>query len=109
MAEKAGELVADRFLVNAQAGFNALLEQPHLGSPLSLRRLELVGVRKWQVRGFGRVLIFYLPQGDDVSILRVLHASSGWWSLFGIDDEGEDRFGEGADSISPSGAGPEER
>jgi hypothetical protein len=32
-------------------------------------------MRKWQVSGFERFLIFYLPRRDGGSIVRVLHAA----------------------------------
>ena len=43
-------------------------------------------MRKWRVKDFDNHLIFYLPRPDGVSIVRVLHAASDWWSLLGIDD-----------------------
>ena len=33
-----------------------------------------------------RILIFYMPPQNGVSIVRVLHAAQDWWSLLGIDD-----------------------
>ncbi len=48
--ENAGEAVADRFLGNAEASFDELLKHPKIGAPLTLRRPELAGLRKWQVR-----------------------------------------------------------
>jgi toxin ParE1/3/4 len=41
-------------------------------------------MRKWQVKGFEKFLIFYLPHSKGVSIVRVLHAAQDWWSLLGI-------------------------
>lgn len=56
-----------------------------MGTPLNLRRQELVGLRKWQVKDFEKSLIFYLPRHNGVSIVRVLHAAQDWWALLGID------------------------
>jgi toxin ParE1/3/4 len=84
LAENAGEATAERFLANAEASFNDLSMQPKMGAPLSLRRPELAGLRKWQVRGFDNVLIFYLPRDDGVSIVRVLHAARDWWQMLGV-------------------------
>ena len=84
-AELAGDEVADRFLRHAQASFEDLAAQPAMGAPLALRRAELAGLRKWRVREFDDLLIFYLPRRDGVSIVRVLHASRDWWQLLGID------------------------
>ena len=80
--ENAGEAVADRFLGNAEASFDELLKHPKIGAPLTLRRPELAGLRKWQVRDFDNFLIFYQPRGNDISIVRVMHAAQDWWSLF---------------------------
>jgi toxin ParE1/3/4 len=41
-------------------------------------------LRKWQVTGFDKFLIFYLPRAKGVSIVRVLHATQDWWSLLGM-------------------------
>ena len=51
---------------------------------LTVRRPELAGMRKWHVKGFERLLIFYLPRQQGVSIVRVLHAAQDWWNLVGI-------------------------
>ena len=43
-------------------------------------------MRKWGVKGFDTVLVFYLPRNDDVAIVRVLHAARDWWGLLGLED-----------------------
>jgi toxin ParE1/3/4 len=83
--EDAGEAVADRFLSRAEASFDDLLKQPKMGAPLILRRSELNGLRKWHVKDFDNILIFYLPRHDGVLIVRVLHAARDWWRLLGIE------------------------
>ena len=85
LAENAGEEIADRFLVNAEASFTGLKEYPEMGVPLSLRQPELAWLRKWQVKDFEKFLIFYLARRDGVSIVRVLHAAQDWWGVLGID------------------------
>jgi toxin ParE1/3/4 len=84
LAENAGIETAERFLVNVEKSFSELSRHPEMGSPLDLRSPKLAGLRKWQVSGFERMLIFYLPRSGGVSILRVLHAAQDWWSLLGI-------------------------
>lgn len=84
LAENAGEAVAERFLKNAEVSFNDLAAQPGMGAPLTMRHPELDGLRKWQVREFDNVLVFYFPRNDGVSIVRVLHAAQDWWSLLGV-------------------------
>jgi toxin ParE1/3/4 len=85
LAENAGEAVADRFLSQVEASFDDLLEQPEIGAPLTLRVPELAGLRKWRVKDFDNVLIFYLPHPSGVSIVRILHAARDWWGLLGIE------------------------
>ena len=85
LAENAGEAISDRFLSQAEASFDDLLKQPKMGAPLTLQRAELNGLRKWRVKDFDNVLIFYLPHPDGVLIVRVLHAARDWWSLLGIE------------------------
>ena len=85
LVENAGEAVADEFLSRVEASFNDLLEQPKIGAPLTLRPAELAGLRKWPVKDFDNVLIFYLPHPNGVSIVRILHAARDWWSLLGIE------------------------
>jgi len=48
LAANAGDATADRFLSNAEVSFNDLAKQPKIGAPLTLRRPELAGLRKWR-------------------------------------------------------------
>jgi toxin ParE1/3/4 len=47
--ENAGEEVAERFLARAEESFEVLLRHPELGVALTLRGVELAGMRKWRV------------------------------------------------------------
>jgi toxin ParE1/3/4 len=51
---------------------------------LSVRSLELAGIRKWRVKDFENFLIFYQPDADGITIVRVLYASRDWWTLLGL-------------------------
>jgi toxin ParE1/3/4 len=84
LAENAGIETAERFLLNADKSFGDLSRHPGMGLALSLRSPKLAGLRKWQVSGFEKIPIFYLPSAGRVSIVRVLHAAQDWWSLLGI-------------------------
>lgn len=84
LAGNAGIETAERFLVNADKSFGDLSRHPGMGVALSLRSPGLAGLRKWQVSGFEKMLIFYLPREGGVSILRVLHAAQDWWGLLGV-------------------------
>jgi toxin ParE1/3/4 len=84
LAENAGLETADRFLLQADASFSDLVRHPALGVELASSRVEMAGMRKWQVKGFEKFLIFYRPRRDGVSIVRVLHASQDWWGILGL-------------------------
>ncbi len=84
LAEQAGLETAERFLQGADKSFEDLSTNPQMGVALSLQVPELAGLRKWQVSGFEKFLIFYLPRSGGVSIVRVLHAAQDWWNLLGI-------------------------
>ena len=84
LAEHAGIETAERFLSNADESFSDLARHPGMGTTLSLLDPKLTGLRKWQIDGFEKFLIFYLPLRDGVSIVRVLHAAQDWWGLLGI-------------------------
>jgi len=84
LAENAGLDTADRFLTNVERCFAELAQQPKMGSPLTLKRPELAGMRKWRVPDFDNFLVFYQPRSDGVSVIRVLHAARDWWSLLGM-------------------------
>jgi len=84
LAENASLETAERFLGNAQASFEQLARQSHIGTPQNSRHPKLAGMRRWQIAEFDNVLIFYLPRADGVSIVRVLHGARDWWSLLGL-------------------------
>ena len=84
LAENAGLDTADRFLTNAERCFTELAKQPEMGSPLTLKRPQLAGMRKWRVPDFENFLVFYLPRRDGISVVRVLYAARDWWSLLGM-------------------------
>lgn len=83
LSDEADSEVANRFLANTESSFSDLALQPGMGAPLALRATELAGLRKWRVKAFENILIFYLPRRDGVSIVRVLHAARDWWKLLG--------------------------
>lgn len=81
---KAGPDTASRFVEQARASFIKLSASPGLGTPVPTRNSSLAGMRKWRIEGFPKMLIFYLPLGESIRILRVFHAASDWWSQFDI-------------------------
>jgi toxin ParE1/3/4 len=85
LAENANDSVAEHFLTQAEVSFNDLADQPLIGAPLMLRQPALSGIRKWRIKAFENYLIFYQPQPDGVSIVRVLHGAQDWWTLLGYE------------------------
>lgn len=84
LAENVSIAVAERFLTNAETSFNELALTPLIGAPLKLQKPEFAGMRKWRVKDFDGVLIFYMPLPDGISVVRVLHAAQDWWGLLGF-------------------------
>lgn len=82
--ENAGAEIAERFLTCAEESFSDLVGHAEIGSPLTLRRAELAGMRKWHVKEFEKFLIFYMSSQGGVSVVRVLHAVQDWWGLLGL-------------------------
>jgi toxin ParE1/3/4 len=81
----AGPEEAVRFVDAARRSFARLAERPGIGSRVPTRNPQLVGLRKWRVEGFPRILIFYLPQGSGVRIIHLLHAAADWQAFFDAD------------------------
>jgi toxin ParE1/3/4 len=73
--------VARRFAVASITTFDTLGASPFIGSPVDLKIEPLTDLRKWKVKGFPKMLVFYRPIADGVSIIRVLHTAQDWWSL----------------------------
>ena len=84
LAENAGVEVAERFLERAEPSFGDLAGQPLMGAPVPFKHADLAGLRKWRIKDFDNHLIFYQPRHNGVSIARVLHAASDWWTLLGL-------------------------
>jgi toxin ParE1/3/4 len=84
LAQEADEATAERFFSSADDTFLQLAQDSSIGTPLSLRAKELVGLRKWRVRDFPKHLIFYLPRPEGVSIVRVLYGNQDWWGILGL-------------------------
>ena len=84
LAAEGGESLAERFLSQAEAACEVLLDQPEIGSPLVVNDPELSGIRKWPVKDFENFLIFYLHHERGVTIVRVLYARQDWRGLLGI-------------------------
>lgn len=85
LREEADAEVAERFARAAIATFGKLAETPMMAPAIETRNPQLIGLRKWKVDGFPRMLIFYRPVGRVVQVVRVLHSAQDWWSLLDTD------------------------
>src|SRR5258708_38855442 len=81
-AENAGLDVADRFLQAADATLETLADMPESGIAVATDRHELAGMRRWQVKGFEKILLFYFPLRNGVDLIRVAHGSRDLERLF---------------------------
>ena len=77
---------AIRFLEAAEETFQFLARTPELGGVFELPNRSLSGMRRWRIKGFRNILVFYRPIARGVEIIRVLHGARDFAALFG--DEG---------------------
>ncbi len=73
---------AERFLVAAEESFERLASMPLIGQACEFRGPRAQGLRRWQVRGFENYLIFYRPEEDGVTIVRVIYGSRDIEAIF---------------------------
>jgi toxin ParE1/3/4 len=85
LRSEADSETATRFAIAAIKTFQMLSETPHLGPAVPSANPHLIGIRKWRVQGFPKMLIFLRPVPSGVEIIRVLHAAQDWWSLLDFD------------------------
>jgi len=52
-----------------------LAVSPGKGSLFEINNSRLNGLRKWQVKGFDKYLIFYLYDEQILTVIRILHAN----------------------------------
>ena len=64
-----------RFLDAIDHARSELARHPKIGAPRRFDSPALSGFRVWPVPRFDRWLIFYLVDGDTVTIVRVLHSA----------------------------------
>jgi toxin ParE1/3/4 len=74
--------VASRYFQACRNTFELLAESPLLGALSAFSYPRLAELRVWQVRGFGKYLIFYRPVKDGIEIVRILHGARDIEALF---------------------------
>lgn len=55
--------------------FDLLCGMPKIGAPYPTSNPKLTDLRMWFVKGFEKYLIFYIPYGNYVEVVRVLHSA----------------------------------
>jgi toxin ParE1/3/4 len=73
--DRAGYLVAMRFVDNTERAFERLLGMPKIGALLGLDELPYADIRHWHIDGFERLLILYRETADGIEVIRVLHSA----------------------------------
>ena len=81
-AENAGLAVADRFLAAADSSLEHLSRAPESGITFFTIQQELAGMRRWPIKGFEKILVFYLPLSDGIDLVRIVHGSRDLQRLF---------------------------
>lgn len=61
-----------RFLEAAEASLTLLEEMPSLGAAWESPIAKLARIRYWTLRRFHHYVIFYLPVGNGIKVLRVM-------------------------------------
>lgn len=74
---------AVRFLDAMEKAFQRIASYPSIGAARPFRLPELSEMRLWPLPDFPNHLIFYRRQGDEVVIVRVLHASQDIEAVLG--------------------------
>ena len=82
LADHGGLDVGLRFLAAAEETFALLAAHPGMGWKSKLTHPALSSVRVFMVSAFENTLVFYRPESDCVTILRVLHGSRDLEALF---------------------------
>ena len=71
LQQEAGGDVARRFLFAARASLDDLALMPGMGTTVENRLFP--DLRRWRVKGFEKILIFYRFDAGAVTVIRVLH------------------------------------
>jgi toxin ParE1/3/4 len=81
---EAGLNVSLKFVDQAESAFKAISERPLLGALLGLTEPRYADIRRWQIKGFERLIIFYREAENGVEIVRVIDATRDFGTLFPV-------------------------
>lgn len=77
--------VAQKLYKAAVQTFALLAEQPGMGAPAG--SLAVPDLRRWRIKGYEKILIFYRYDSRNLYLIRILHGARDLDSL--LDDEHE--------------------
>ena len=80
--EQADVELAERYFAAIDKTCLQLVKHPQSGTLYDSEIARLKGLRRFPVSGFEKYLIFYLPQGNGIDVIRVLHGARDIDSLF---------------------------
>ncbi|HZL34988.1 MAG TPA: type II toxin-antitoxin system RelE/ParE family toxin [Tepidisphaeraceae bacterium] len=64
-----------RFYDSIDLTFRQIREHPQRSPLYALDEIRLASLRRWPVVRFRKHLIFYLIDGDDIQVIRILHGA----------------------------------
>ena len=73
---------AEGFFVELDDLCDLLIHTPDIGSMRIFQSRRLRGMRVMPLKKFGKYLVFYRVQGDEIEIVRVLHGARDYPALF---------------------------
>jgi toxin ParE1/3/4 len=79
---QSGAALAKRWEKAVTSTLLRIYKNPAAGTPCAFRLAELRDVRRTQITGFPKHLMFYLFRGAEVFILRIVHGARDLESLF---------------------------
>lgn len=74
--------LAERWEKAVTSALLRILRNPGSGTLCGFRSAELLGLRRVSISGFPKHLVFYMVQGNEVLIVRVLHGARDLENLF---------------------------
>jgi toxin ParE1/3/4 len=77
--------VSKRFILAVNRTLEYLLGSPESGEKRNYSNPEYTSIRIWQVSGFSNYLIFYRVNETDLTIVRVLHGTRDYETIFNED------------------------
>lgn len=83
--QKDSPRAALRFLENAETTFHKLAETPGLGGYYVTANPRLTNLKCFPIIGFPNHLVFYLPTGDGIDVIRVIHGARDIQSILTIE------------------------